>query len=220
MVIQRNFRKYKEHRDWPWFAIIQKTRPMIGMVNVEEELRILEEKANAAYGAYQEQLNTKAKLEEENVSMLEEIAKVRAKITEEQGDLSVYEEKLAKASAQKADLEVQLSENQEKLAQTERIKSMAGDEKKIAEREIGNIKQDFAEMNARVEKASQEKAKLDGILRGLNDDVLHKEDNINKLNKEKKYLGEHMAKSSEELNNNQVIWLRYSHGTLESTYHI
>ncbi len=149
MVIQRNFRKYKEHRDWPWFAIIQKTKPMIGMVNVEEELRLLEEKATAAYGAYQEQLNTKAKLEEENVAMKDEIAKVRAKITEEQGDMSSYEEKLAKTSAQKADLEVQLSENQEKLAQVERSKSMAGDQKRNMEREIGNIKQDYADINAR-----------------------------------------------------------------------
>ena len=24
MVIQRNFRKYVSHRDWPWFTIIQK----------------------------------------------------------------------------------------------------------------------------------------------------------------------------------------------------
>ena len=29
-IIQRNFRKYISHRDWPWFTIIQKTRPLIG----------------------------------------------------------------------------------------------------------------------------------------------------------------------------------------------
>jgi hypothetical protein len=33
------------------------------VLNVEEELRILNEKATAAYGAYEEQLQTKAKLE-------------------------------------------------------------------------------------------------------------------------------------------------------------
>merc|ERR1711988_309454 len=76
MVIHRNFRKYVSHRDWPWFTIIQKTRPLIGMVNVEEELRILEEKANEAYGAYKEQLDTKAKLEAENVELEAELAAV------------------------------------------------------------------------------------------------------------------------------------------------
>ena len=31
-IIQRNFRKYISHRDWPWFTIIQKTRPLIGRI--------------------------------------------------------------------------------------------------------------------------------------------------------------------------------------------
>ena len=59
-------------RDWGWFVIIQKTRPLIGMPNPEEELHQLEEAANAKYGAYEEQLKTKARLLEENVLMDEE----------------------------------------------------------------------------------------------------------------------------------------------------
>merc|ERR1711892_1610112 len=64
-VIQRTFRSYMRNRDWGWFKIIQKTRPLIGMVNVEEELAILESKANEKFGAYEEQLETKTKLEAE-----------------------------------------------------------------------------------------------------------------------------------------------------------
>merc|ERR1711950_140997 len=59
-VCQRNFRKYMQLRSWGWFVIIQKTKPLIGQVNLEDELRNLEEKANSAYGAYKEQLDTKA----------------------------------------------------------------------------------------------------------------------------------------------------------------
>merc|ERR1719494_907428 len=56
-VAQRNFRKYMALRDWGWFVIIQKTRPLIGMPNPEEELRLLEEQANATYGKYKEALD-------------------------------------------------------------------------------------------------------------------------------------------------------------------
>merc|ERR1719312_312564 len=42
-VCQRNFRKYMALREWGWFIIIQKTRPLIGLPNPEEELRLLEE---------------------------------------------------------------------------------------------------------------------------------------------------------------------------------
>ena len=203
MIIQRNFRKYIKNRDWPWFTIIQKTRPMIGQRNVEEELRVLEEKANAAYGAYKEQLDTKARLEAENVELANELEAVRAKINAEQGDLGLYQEKLAKCSTQKADLEAQLVECQDKLAAEERNKAMAGDEKRSFDREIGNVKQDLADIQSRVERSNAEKSKLDGILRGLNDDVMHKDETIAKLNKEKKYASEHMGKASEDLATNQ-----------------
>merc|ERR1712203_188212 len=73
----------------------------------------------------------------------------------------------------------------------------------MGDREIGNVKQDLADVQAKVDKANQEKNKLDGILRGLNDEVVHKDETISKLNKEKKYVSEHMAKSSEELGTNQ-----------------
>merc|ERR1719278_456923 len=48
-VAQRNFRKFLSTRDWGWFVIIQKTRGLIGLPNPQEELRVLEEKANATW---------------------------------------------------------------------------------------------------------------------------------------------------------------------------
>merc|ERR1719450_1131509 len=63
-VIQRQFRKYIKNRTWGWFVIIRLTKPLIGLANPEEELRLLEEKAKECYGAYEEQLNTKKALEE------------------------------------------------------------------------------------------------------------------------------------------------------------
>merc|ERR1712123_489705 len=173
MVIQRQFRKYIKNRNWGWFVIIRKTKPLIGLANPEEELRLLEEKAKEAYGAYEEQLNTKKKLEEENIVAAEEIAQLKKRLNEEQGDLSSYMEKQAKLSAQKADLEVQLRENEEKLADEERMKALAEDDRKGGDREIASIKRDYQDLVAKNEKLQAEKAKRDQILRGLNDEVLH-----------------------------------------------
>ena len=207
-VIQRNLRKYCEHRDWPWFVIIQKTRPLIGVVNVEEELRILEEKANEAFGNYQNQLDTKAELETLNGDLQKEIDDVRAKILHEQGDLGMYQDRMAKASAQKSDLEVQLEENRGRLENLERSRSMMTDEKKVKERELNNIKHDVADSQQRLDKANQEKNKLDQIMRTLNDEVIYHDDIITKLNKEKKYMMESNNKFIDELASNED---RFSH---------
>merc|ERR1712213_251292 len=118
-VAQRNFRKYLSMREWGWFVIIQKTRPLIGMPNPEEELRVLEEQANAVYGKYDEQVKTKARLLEENEVIKEEKKELMATLEKEQGNLSIYHEKQAQCTAAIGDLEKKLLESQEKLAQRE-----------------------------------------------------------------------------------------------------
>ena len=50
-VIQRNYRKYMYLRDWPWFELVQRTKPMIGMRDIEGELNTLEAMANEKYGS-------------------------------------------------------------------------------------------------------------------------------------------------------------------------
>merc|ERR1711872_491734 len=96
-------------REWGWFIIIHKTRPLIGLPNPEEELRILEEKANATYGVYKQQLDTKEKLLGENVIIEEEKKALLKQIEKEQGNVSQYHEKQAKISAHELILSWSLS---------------------------------------------------------------------------------------------------------------
>merc|ERR1719471_509535 len=124
-VIQRNFRKYMTLRNWGWFIIIQKTKPLIGQINLEEELRLLEEKAQASYGAYEEQLNTKARLQEDIVNIKVERDALVKQIEAEQGNLSQYHEKQAKMLAQKEAAEKELVVAGEKLVAMEANRQQA-----------------------------------------------------------------------------------------------
>ncbi|XP_040566496.1 myosin-4 [Lepeophtheirus salmonis] len=198
-VIQRNFRKYQTLRNWGWFIIIQKTRPLIGQVNIEEELRLLEEKAKEAYGAYEEQLKTKEKLEQESIKIAEEKKKLFAQIESEQGNLSQYTERQAKASAQRADLEVQLQEAGDRLTLMERERHDATGNKKSLEQENVVIKKDIEDLELCIHRLEQEKTNRDHAIRSLNDDITHQDEIINRMNKEKKHMDEYSSKSSEEL---------------------
>merc|ERR1719394_919892 len=156
-VCQRNFRKYMALRDWGWFVIIQKTRPLIGMPNPEEELRLLEEQANAVYGKYEEQVKTKERLLEENEAIKEEKKALLAQLEKEQGNLSVYHDKQAKMTAQMAGLETELVEAQDKLAQREAARQDAMQDKKVLEQEVVAIKKDIDDINVAIQKLEQEK---------------------------------------------------------------
>ena len=199
IVIQRNFRKFMQLRNWGWFIIIQKTRPLIGQVNIEEELRVLEEKANEAYGAYKDQLDTKARLEEENKQVKEDNKALLKQIESEQGNLGEYTERQAKASAQKADLEVELADAGNKLARMEQGRIAATGDKKNLEQENLAIKKDIEDLELAIQKLEQEKTNRDHNIRSLNDEIANQDEVINKLNKEKKHQGENNAKATEDL---------------------
>merc|ERR1712142_1429288 len=118
-VCQRQFRKYVTMREWGWFVIIQKTRPLIGMPNPEEELRLLEEKANATYGKYKEALDIKAKLLAENQVIEEEKKTLMKQLESEQGNISIYTDRQAKANKLKSETEIELATQQGILADQE-----------------------------------------------------------------------------------------------------
>merc|ERR1712215_274958 len=61
-----------KYRDWGWMNVINQTRKLIGKPDVNEELRLLEEKANAVYGEYIQAKEEKERLLGENEKIKEE----------------------------------------------------------------------------------------------------------------------------------------------------
>merc|ERR1719291_1627493 len=204
-VGQRNFRKYMTMREWGWFIIIQKTRPLIGMPDPNEELRLLEEKANATYGVYKEKCDTKVRLLAENEVIVEEKKSLLAQIEKEQGNMSQYHERQSKCNSEKADLE--------------QARIQATNDKKSLEQETVLIKKDIGDIEMAITKLEQEKTNRDHTIKSLNDEIANQDEIINKLNKEKKHLSESGAKSSEDLQvaGEKVDHLNKVKSKLEST---
>merc|ERR1712193_586950 len=218
-VIQRNFRKYFALRTWGWFIIIQKTKPLIGQINLEDELRMLEERANASYGAYKEQLETKKRLEEENVAAKEEIKALVKQIEAEQGNMSQYTDRQASATAEKTRLEGVLAAAGNNLVSMQESREDATAEKKQLEAENGVIKKDIEDLELAIQKLEQEKTNRDHNIRSLNDEIAAQDEVINKLNKEKKLAAENNSKASEDMQcaEDKVSHLNNVKSKLEST---
>merc|ERR1712088_602573 len=198
-VIQRNFRKFQGLRDWGWFIIIQKTRPLIGQIDLTEELALLETKAKKAYGAYEEQVNTKARMEQENVEMEEEKKALLAQLQAEQGNLSEYTDRQSAANIAKTKLESGLVDAGNKLVDMEAARQQATLDKKALEGDNVVIKKDIEDLEIQIQKLEQERTNRDHTIRTLNDEIANQDEVINKLNKEKKHVSENAAKSLEDL---------------------
>merc|ERR1719295_1244337 len=198
-VAQRNFRKFLAMRDWGWFIIIQKTRGLIGLPNPEEELRLLEEKANATYGEYQAALATTANLESQMGNLKDEIAAMSKQLAEEQGSISVYTDRQAKATQLKTETEMELAKQQKVLASEEQSRVQLAAEVKAHSGSISAVKKDIEDVELAILKVEQEKANRDHTIKVLQDEIAEQDEVINKLNKEKKHLSATQAKSNEDL---------------------
>merc|ERR1712168_685329 len=198
-VCQRNFRKFLAMRDWGWFIIIQKTRGLIGLPNPEEELRLLEEKANATYGEYKAALDTTANLEGQLGDLKDEIAAMSKQLSEEQGNISVYTDRQAKALAVKGETEVELANQQKILAAEEASRVKLAAQVKAHSGSIGAVKKDIEDVELAILKVEQDKGNRDHTIKNLQSEVAEQDEVINKLNKEKKHLSATQAKSSEDL---------------------
>merc|ERR1711892_225170 len=198
-VAQRNFRKYLAMRDWGWFIIIQKTRGVIGQPNPEEELRLLEEKANETYGKYKDALDVTSGLEGMMGNLKDEISAMSTQLNEEQGNVSVYTDRQSKAVAIKGEAEVELAKQQNILTSEEASRVELAGEVKAHAGSIGSVKKDMEDIELAITKVEQEKGNRDHTIKVLQDEVGEQGEVLNKMNKEKKHLSATQAKSSEDL---------------------
>merc|ERR1712170_40778 len=198
-VAQRNFRKYLQMRDWGWFVIIQKTRGLIGLPNPEEELRQLEEAANNTYGEYKAALDKTAELEASLDGLRDEIGAMSKQLQEEQGSISIYTDRQAKANGLKAEAEVELATKTKVLKGEEESRIALAAEVKAHGGSIGAVKKDIEDVELAITKVEQEKGNRDHTIKTLQDEIAEQDEVINKLNKEKKHLSATQAKSAEDL---------------------
>merc|ERR1711971_664031 len=172
---------------------------MIGRPNPEEELRQLEEKANATYGEYKAALDKTAELEGSMDDLKAGIAAMTKQLAEEQGSISVYTDRQAKANTLKAEADVELAALTQVLKAEENSRIALAQEVKAHSGSIGAVKKDIEDVELMITKVETEKGNRDHTIRTLQDEIAEQDEVINKLNKEKKHLSATQAKSNEDL---------------------
>ncbi|XP_065558381.1 myosin heavy chain, muscle-like isoform X12 [Artemia franciscana] len=199
LVVQRNLRSYMRLRNWPWFRMWQKVKPMLNVTRVEDEMKALEDKAVKAQEAFEKEEKVRKELEVAKAKLEHEKQELLARLDAEAGNVADYVAKQQKLAAQKADLESQLADTQERLQQEEDARSQLLQQKKKIDQELGGLKKDIEDLELSLQKSEQDKATKDHQIRNLNDEIAHQDELINKINKEKKHMQEIQQKTSEDL---------------------
>ncbi|XP_071040141.1 myosin heavy chain, muscle isoform X4 [Parasteatoda tepidariorum] len=199
LVIQRNLRKFLTLRNWLWYKLYMKVKPLLSMARVEDEIKELEDKLKKALDSLEKEEKLRKDLEHQNVKLLQEKNDMFLQLESERTGSGDMEERLAKTISIKNDLEGQLQELQERLSHEEDAHSNLNQNKKKLEGEMSNLKKEIEDLQLVIQKAEQDKASKDHQIRNLNDEIAHQDELINKLNREKKQLQEMSQKTGEDL---------------------
>merc|ERR1712106_697032 len=132
-------------------------------------------------------------------NLKDEISAMSTQLNEEQGNVSVYTDRQAKAVAIKGEAEVELVKQQNILASEEASRVELAGEVKAHAGSIGSVKKDIEDVELAILKVEQDKGNRDHTIKVLQDEVAEQDEVVNKLNKEKKHLSATQAKSSDDL---------------------
>merc|ERR1712098_913011 len=125
----------------------------------------------------------------------------------------------AKAAASKVKYEQELTKANNVLKDEIDARMGASEDTKKMNGEVAVIKKDIEDLELALQRLEQDKTNRDHTIRGLNDEIAQNDEAINKLNKEKKHIGDNQAKSSDDLQSaeGKVNHLNGVKSKLEST---
>merc|ERR1719282_2317206 len=144
-------------------------------------------------------LDKTAELEGSMDDLKAEIAAMTKQLAEEQGSISVYTDRQAKANQLKAETDVELAAQTNVLKAEEESRIALAQEVKAHSGSIGAVKKDIEDVELMITKVETEKGNRDHTIRTLQDEIAEQDEVINKLNKEKKHLSATQAESNEDL---------------------
>ncbi|XP_074511892.1 myosin-14-like [Sebastes fasciatus] len=198
-VIQRNCACYLKLKNWQWWRLFTKVKPLLQVTRQEEEMGQKDEELKAAQEVA---VKTEAELKDitqKHTQLMEERVQLETKLQAETEMYAEAEEMRVRMEAKKQELEEVLHEMEARLEEEEDRSNALQQERKDMDQQLVLMEAHIAEEEDARQKLQLEKVSVEGKVKKLEEDVLIMEDQNIKLQKERKLLEERMADTSSNL---------------------
>ncbi|CAF4029803.1 unnamed protein product [Adineta steineri] len=198
-VVQRNCRKYLSLRNWAWWKLYTKVKPLLSVARQEDEMKKIEEEYKALKEALEKEEKLRKEVEDNNAKLIREKNDLNQKLESSQSGSSETQEKYTRLVVQKADLEQQIKDLEERFNQEEQSSQDLNNKKKKLENEIDGLKKDIDDIRLNLQKSQNECKTRDNQIHTLQDEVARQDEAISKATRERKRLEEQNSKTTEQL---------------------
>ncbi|XP_055008605.1 myosin-11-like isoform X2 [Boleophthalmus pectinirostris] len=198
-VIQRNCACYLKLKNWQWWRLFTKVKPLLQVTRQEEEMGQKEEELKAAREAAAKAEAELKDITQKHTQLVEERAALEIKLQTETELYTEAEEMRLRLEAKHKELEEVLKEMEVRLEEEEERANSLHDHKKELEQQLQHAEAHIAEQEDAFQKLQMEKNSLDAKVKKTEEEILMMDDNNNKLQKEKKLLEERLADMTSNL---------------------
>uniref|UniRef100_G1U469 Myosin-11 n=1 Tax=Oryctolagus cuniculus TaxID=9986 RepID=G1U469_RABIT len=192
-VIQRNCAAYLKLRNWQWWRLFTKVKPLLQVTRQEEEMQAKEDELQKIKERQQKAESELQELQQKHTQLSEEKNLLQEQLQAETELYAEAEEMRVRLAAKKQELEEILHEMEARLEEEEdRGQQLQAERKKMAQQML-DLEEQLEEEEAARQKLQLEKVTAEAKIKKLEDDILVMDDQNNKLSKERKLLEERIS---------------------------
>ncbi|KAM9784098.1 myosin-9-like isoform X2 [Syngnathus typhle] len=198
-VIQRNCAAYLKLRNWQWWRLFTKVKPLLQVSRQEEEMHAKDDeltKVKEKQIYTQQQLR---ELEDQHQQLSAEKMALQEQLQAETELCAEAEEMRARLAARKQELEEILHDLEARVEEEEERASQLIMEKKKMQQNISDLEQQLDEEEAARQKLQLEKVTTEAKLKKFEEEIMVLDDQNVKLNKEKKLMEERISEFTTNL---------------------
>uniref|UniRef100_A0A673BQV7 Myosin, heavy chain 14, non-muscle n=1 Tax=Sphaeramia orbicularis TaxID=375764 RepID=A0A673BQV7_9TELE len=184
-VMQRNCAAYLKLRNWQWWRLFTKVKPLLQVTRQDEEIQIREAELQKARDKLSRLLEEKAVLADQLQAEAELFAEA--------------EEMRARLASRKQELEEVLGELESRLEEEEERGVQLTNEKKKMQQNIQDLEEQLEEEESARQRLLLEKVTLETKVKSLETDLMNAVEQRDRLSKEKKLLEEHLNEVTDQL---------------------
>uniref|UniRef100_A0A8C0VH43 Myosin heavy chain 11 n=1 Tax=Cyanistes caeruleus TaxID=156563 RepID=A0A8C0VH43_CYACU len=192
-VIQRNCAAYLKLRNWQWWRLFTKVKPLLQVTRQEEEMQAKDEELQKTKERQQKAESELKELELKHSQLVEEKNLLAEQLQAETELYAEAEEMRVRLAAKKQELEEILHEMEARIEEEEERSQQLQAEKKKMQQQMLDLEEQLEEEEAARQKLQLEKVAADSKIKKMEDDILIMEDQNNKLSKERKQLEERIS---------------------------
>ncbi|XP_026506420.1 myosin-11 [Terrapene carolina triunguis] len=192
-VIQRNCSAYLKLRNWQWWRLFTKVKPLLQVTRQEEEMQAKDEELQRTKERQQKAESELKELELKHNQLCEEKNLLQEQLQAETELYAEAEEMRVRLSAKKQELEEILHEMEARIEEEEDRSHQLQTEKKKLQQQMLDLEDQLEEEEAARQKLQLEKVTAEAKIKKMEDDILVMDDQNNKLTKERKLLEERIS---------------------------